>query len=227
MLHPQLWRGNYIRSCLDSGKGSGWPHPCESREGGWYASDVRREEIRVASSYPWHWHMPQDYIRASNIKAYKKQKLDEMASTSRDSPAAVLRPRTPTFSIKEDCLYCGQRLRDYSIERKVPLHRRERSHEAMTMESLQSVIIKSEERGDEWGESVKRRISNEYDLVTAEVRYHHDCQIIFYAGKPCPNEENVDGEQRPGRPADTKKQQAFERLCQHIAYLTTTNANMH
>jgi hypothetical protein len=53
----------------------------------------------------------------------------------------------------------------------------------MTKATLQSVIEKAGNRHDEWGDAVKLRVSNEFDFIAAEVKYHHDCQVLFYAGK--------------------------------------------
>lgn len=37
--------------------------------------------------------------------------------------------------------------------------------------------------GGEWSEIVSPCISNEYGFRDAEVKYHHNCQVMFYAGK--------------------------------------------
>ena len=173
------------------------------------------EDKRSELPVPVYSECRREYIRVSNINAYKRQRKDELASTS-DTPALMLRSNTTTFTIKEDCLYCAQKLIDYSVESKIPKHRRKRSHDVMTRESLQSIITKADDRGDEWGEIVKLRISNEYDLIAAEVKYHHDCQVSFYAGKPPPNDDEKDGQQHAGRPVDARRQKAFEMLCRHI-----------
>lgn len=173
------------------------------------------ENKRSELPLPVHGNCRREYIRASNIKSYKRQRKDELASTS-DTPVSVLSSKTPTFRIKEDCLYCAQKLTDYNVESKTPRNRRKRSHDAMTKESIQSIIMNADDRGDEWVETVKLCISNEYDLIAAEVKYHHDCQVLFYAGKSRPNDDNMDSQPRIGRPVDARKEQAFKSLCQHI-----------
>ena len=89
-----------------------------------------------------------------------------MPSTG-DTPSFMLGSSTPAFNIKEDCLYCAQKVTDYSVESKTLKYRRKRSHDVMKRETLQSIIVKADDRSDEWGEIVNFRISNEYDLVTA------------------------------------------------------------
>ncbi|KAG0723755.1 hypothetical protein GWK47_042018 [Chionoecetes opilio] len=104
---------------------------------------------------------------------------------------------------------------DYNVETKIPRNRRVRAHDALTKATLQSVIEKAGDRHDEWGDAVRLRISNELDFIAAEVKYHHDCQVLFYAGKQFPSENSRDGYQR-GRPVNATKHAAFQKLCQFI-----------
>ena len=121
------------------------------------------------------------------------------------------------FNIKEDCLYCGRFL---GKSTKLPSQRRSQSHNAATKELLASVSAKSLERADSWGEAVHIRIQNIGDLVAAEAKYHHDCQVRFYSGKQ--QLPNIKSKGRPSGTVDTEKNDAFHKLCDHI-----DNNNLH
>jgi hypothetical protein len=161
-----------------------------------------------------HGKCRREYIRAHSIDSHKRQREDAMNSDGGAS-SAKLRSMTPVFNIKTDCVYCTREILHYSTGSKVPHDRRVRSHNAMTKVALQSIIAKANDRGDEWGYSVKLRLSAEIDAIAAEVKYHHDCQVSFYDGRPCPNEDNKQ-DMRRGRPVDLTKQAAFDKLCQYI-----------
>ena len=67
-------------------------------------------------------------------------------------------------------------------------------HDAATKELLSSVASVAMKRGDSWGETVYVRIQNVGDLVAAEAKYHHSCQIRFH--------QSLDMEKKnKGRPA--------------------------
>ena len=89
---------------------------------------------------------------------------------------------------------------------KSPTVRREPIHDAATKELLSSVAAKAMQRKDSWGDAVHFRIQNTGDLVAAEAKYHHSCQIRFLKGR------YLEGKGRRSGSVDTKKIDAFEKL---------------
>ena len=150
-----------------------------------------------------------DYTRASSIETFKR-KCDATTSIPiSDSVSCKLRSTIPSFDIKSECFYCAETILDY---RNLPRERQNIPSEVATIEYLQRVLHRCDERADDWGTKVKLRIQNVNDLVAAEAKYHRKCSQLFALGRT----QDIDPEKHTGRPVDQMKAGAFEQLCHHI-----------
>ena len=86
------------------------------------------------------------------------------------------------------------------------------THLASTTELQSTVEEKALQRSDEWGRSVHVRIQNVGDLVAAQAKYHHDCQVRFHSGRGVKKQSKG----RPPGSFNARRHGAFLRLCKHI-----------
>ena len=117
----------------------------------------------------------------------------------------------PTFRIAQDCLYCGEYVDNDKIVKR-PKDQRMPTHLASTTELQSTVEEKALQRSDEWGRSVHVRIQNVGDLVAAQAKYHHDCQVRFHSGRGVKKQNKG----RPPGSFNARRHGAFLRLCKHI-----------
>lgn len=168
---------------------------------------------------PIHVNYRKDYTRPSSTEHRKRR---ELADSSDTCAPATLRSSTPVFNIKSDCLYCAEPVIDYKgNESKIPHKRGKRSHSSETKPLLQSVILKADERKDEWGAMVKLRLQTVSDIIAAERKYHHDCQVRFHSGKE-EADQSGGGQPARGRPSgsvDPQKHKTFMKLCDYLEHI--------
>lgn len=98
------------------------------------------------------------------------------------------RRSTALFNWKLNCFLCGD---ECLIDEKHPS--RKKWHQASTLEMRETTLDMSEKRlnsnpNDEWALKVKARINDCIDFVAAETRYHHNCQLRYWMGKPLKEE---------------------------------------
>lgn len=70
-----------------------------------------------------------------------------------------------------------------------------------------TIIRLANQRGDDWGDAVRSRVENTFDLVAAEARYHRECFAIFSKSG---STENI------GRPEHPLAAEAFTKVCDYI-----------
>ena len=150
-----------------------------------------------------HISCRKDYTRPYT-STNKKRKPD---CDSDDTPTKSIRSKAVPFNIKEDCLYCA------SVIRRNKYKRTDLTWSNIeTLEYVKNVQKKAEERDDSWGNEVKCRILTSFDLVAAEGKYHRQCAQRFYMGR----HQDDTSSSSVGRPSDTVKSGAFEKLCGYI-----------
>ena len=128
-----------------------------------------------------HISCRKNYVRPSSIQK-EKRKNENIGDNTQENPAK-LRSKNVNFNIKEDCPYCCKRIiYDKNNQKQTA------SSSVETLEYLENVLKKADERGDEWASDVKLRIQLSSDLVAAEGKYHRCCAQRFYSGRYLPNE---------------------------------------
>ncbi|ELU12775.1 hypothetical protein CAPTEDRAFT_192603 [Capitella teleta] len=137
-----------------------------------------------------------DYTRETTIVAAK-----------RNGDRSQRRSKSETFSIKEDCFFCGKRVHPHQ---KLPKHRRKDYRKVETLPIIQTIISLAEERNNSWGNEVLLRIQTEQDLVSTEAKYHTECYLQFQKGA---QERST---RSKGRPREARKEEAFDRLCRFL-----------
>ena len=152
-----------------------------------------------------HIKCRKDYTRQTSIQK-DKRKIENTDDSTQENPTK-LRSRLSEFRIKEDCLYCCKPV----IYDKNNLKKTAYSS-VETLEYLENVLKKADERSDEWASDVKLRIQLSSDLVAAEGKYHRYCAQRFYAGSQLLH----DIPSSAGRPPDKEKTKPFETLCQYL-----------
>ena len=156
-----------------------------------------------------HKKCRKDYTWASSIETFKRKRDGTISIPISDSVSCKLRSTIPSFDIKSECFYCAETILDY---RKLPREHQNIPSEVATIEYLQWVLHRCDERADDWGTKVKLRIQNVNDLVAAEAKYHRKCSQLFALGRT----QDIHPEKHTGRPVDQMKADAFEQLCHHI-----------
>ena len=110
----------------------------------------------------------------------------------------------PAFMWKLNCFFCNTEVR---FDEK-HLHRCEDSRRVNkkkeSVEMIKNIRERCDERRDQWGSTVKTRLSVSNDLVADEAVYHSSCYVSFFHNDSIKNET-------PGRPA--AMQDIFERMC--------------
>lgn len=130
---------------------------------------------------PAHKSCKTDYTRPSNIRKRKRMTM-EVDDDDGEDTKHVRRSQVPALNIKTECIYCGKYM-DYAKHTKQPINQHDRMHEVETPELLSSIIAKALERGDAWGQAVFICVQNIGDLMAAEAKYHHQCQVRFHDGR--------------------------------------------
>ena len=75
----------------------------------------------------------------------------------------------------------------------------------MTKNLLDSILVQASSRNDKWGNEVITRTKTVIDLIAAEGRYHHKCQLGFF----CTTAAGGTGR---GRRKYEDKDNSFEKL---------------
>ncbi|KAK3092092.1 hypothetical protein FSP39_025112 [Pinctada imbricata] len=118
------------------------------------------------------------------------------------------------FNFQEQCIFCG--LPAKFIKRK----RGADVHPVLTMEFQEKVLESCTNRNDEWGHTVKGRISYVNDLHAADAVYHQTCSVNFRTGKNIPSVYSpIPSKERrlAGRPCATQQEDAFSKTCAFLA----------
>ena len=74
-----------------------------------------------------------------------------------------------------------------------------------------SILEACDKRGDEWGVTVKQRLSNCIDLVAEEAIYHRSCYMRLYFGKTSNTASS--SSKGAGRSVDVEMLSCFDTLC--------------
>ena len=170
---------------------------------------VDQKMLKLTPPIAAHASCTTNYRKPSNIRKRKRIAMEN--DDDGEVNKYTCRSQVSAFNIKTDCVYCGLYMDTESISRQ-RLHQRDPMHKAETTELLASIISKSLSRNDEWGKEVHIRVQNVGDLVAAEAQYHHQCQVRFHSGRCVENKPKG----RPSGSVNDIKQQAFEKLCEHI-----------
>lgn len=164
--------------------------------------------LRTLSSVTVHGACQKNYINEKLIAAYcrKKDNEPQVASTSR-------RSSIPTFNFKAQCFLCTEEITPDFLnkQKKRGYHSSHRDFVCMVQQlGVKTTMLKAaEERDDDWGREIIKRIQHVADLVAVDARYHMSCQKRLYNRVPS-------GKKRGYRPA-TNVDEAMEYI---YSYLT-------
>lgn len=98
-------------------------------------------------------------------------------------------------------MFCDEVIDDefFKKEKKKKIENRRSVHDVQSLEIKISTLDIASKRGDDWGKKIVNRITNVFDLVAVEAKYHGDCQIKFFTlpkqgtkrGRPASEELNI------------------------------------
>lgn len=144
-----------------------------------------------------HKHCRKIYTHPTELSKFSN---DAGATTSKLLRSVVSR----NFDFKNQCFFCEEvvNIKDHKKYSKSKDYR-----QVATIQIKKTVIQRCQERNDTWSIQVFNRINNEIDLVASEAVYHTKCHTLFMREEPKGNR---------GRPADSRLEEAFEKLCSNI-----------
>lgn len=143
-----------------------------------------------------HVNCRKKYTAKQNIKARKRELAE------RDSSPATLRSNVTPFNLKSHCIFCAQEIDQPN--NKLPKNRRRVVCKVTTYGMCENIKRYCDERQDEWGNEVKRRICTLSDLIAAQASYHTDCFTSF---------KTITKSNERGRPKIESCATVFDRLC--------------
>ena len=91
----------------------------------------------------------------------------------------------------------------------------------MTKDILSTIKATAVKRQDEFGQRILGRVEGINDLVAAEGRYHHDCDLNFRF------KEEGEPLGKRGRRIDVRKQEAFDKLCHYLTENDDCQYSLH
>ena len=175
-------------------------------EGIMLAAKKRKDTGFICSSgQKVHKGCRQRYIMPRLVDAAAKKRTERERS---ESPS--LRSKKPTFDFQKNCLFCT--LSATKNEKDLI--------SCQTLEVKESLIKKCDERGDQWAEEVRGRLSSIHDLHAADALYHRQCASNFRTNKNVPAKYTA-GEQaskkvKVGRPQEKDVQEAFTAVVDYL-----------
>lgn len=143
-----------------------------------------------------HVNCRKKYTAKQNIKARKRELAEK------DAGPATLRSNVTTLNLKTHCILCAEEIEQPNT--KLPKSRRRVVCKVTTYGMSENINRYCDERQDEWGNEVKRRICTLSDLIAAEACYHTDCFTSF---------KTVTKSNERGRPKIKSCASVFDRLC--------------
>ncbi|CAK1580968.1 unnamed protein product [Parnassius mnemosyne] len=147
------------------------------------------------------------YVRSDSIKRFlREQALSEQPSTSRG--VSSLRSGQSQFDFKTKCFFCTEE-HDEEAERKKPYSKRRTIIKVRTTTFHNSVLLRGQERNDEWGNDVVRRICTVGDLHAVDAIYHVDCYKKFTLA-------TLPSKRKAGRPIDEGISEAMNEIYDYI-----------
>lgn len=117
-----------------------------------------------------------------------------------------------SFDFETLCFLCGRKCVDVS---KCRNSAQEKWSLVQKLELIESIRMEANNRHDKWGDEVSVRLSQVIDLVSSDGRYHWHCyQTFLKPGSSRP--EKGAATNKGGSSADTKREDAFEKLCDYL-----------
>ncbi len=169
--------------------------------------DGKDTSLRSKTSGVVHNACRREYVRIDSIRRFmREQAHSEQASTSRDGSS--LRSGQSKFDFKTNCFFCTEAY-DEDSERKKPYCRRRTIVKVCTTTFHNSVLLRGQERKDEWGSDVVRRICTVGDLHAVDAIYHLDCYKKFTLA-------TLPSKKRAGRPVDEGVSEAMNEIYEYI-----------
>src|ERR1700761_806499 len=147
-----------------------------------------------------------EYVRSDSIKRFLRDTPSDEPSTSRN--ASSLRSGHMKFDFKTKCFFCTETY-DEEKEIKKPYAKRRTVFYVRTVAFHNSILNRGQERKDEWGNDVVRRICTVGDLHAADAIYHEDCHKRFML-------TSVPSKRKAGRPQDEEISEAMEEIYDYI-----------
>ena len=132
---------------------------------------------------------------------------------SLSSPPPKLRSEDIRFNIKENCFFCGNVILHLGSSRKSSTSVDYSNIE--TIEFIESLKEKANERNDECGEQILERTQGFTDFVAAEDKYHRRCFRYLFCNKRNPTLPSSDTTTR-GRSRNPQAVAAFIELCKYL-----------
>lgn len=177
------------------------------------ASLKRGVEIDVRPGETVHTECRRVHCNPNEISSFNRKRAAERSNES--DLNRTLRSETPSFSYKDNCLFCTQPDR-YSGKKKdhvlIPVR---------TLDFDKSVLKHCDERNDIWGENVRGRVMFAQDLHASDACYHQLCSANFRTKKGVPqifaqDEEVLSKKPRVGRPENSVRAEAFAKVSEYL-----------
>lgn len=130
-----------------------------------YLMDLSRVNVHSACQ--------KNYTNGKLIKACLRRADKSVPESSQT------RSNVDAFAFKDHCLFCNETITAEFLEMqvKLPLYRRTVVHLVQMNTLRDSILTTAQQRGDEWGETVTKRLTTVTDLVAADAIYHSACQL--------------------------------------------------
>lgn len=158
-----------------------------------------------------HVKCRKEYTRQDSINKYLRlQESDTSKVKGCDASPVKNKLRSKDLlDVREKCLFCLHEISEatFKEERKKPKDKRHKISKVTTITSRDTIIKAAQERNDEWGNAVKKRVENVIDLVAADAVYHQKCFTTFL-------QSSAQSKKRPGRPLDEDITELMNRIFQ-------------
>ncbi|KAK2702739.1 hypothetical protein QYM36_018660 [Artemia franciscana] len=177
------------------------------------ASKDRGDQIAAEPGQIVHKAWRKDYCRQSTIYSLKRTSEEPIPN---ETPRKLR--SQDFFNVQVCCIFCNY---EVGFEKSIRKGANGECVKAATTELRHSVLRACESRGkDNWATTVLGRMNCILsDLHAADAVYHKSCYVSFKTNKSMPKrykEEEENDSAKAGRPAETKKREAFEKSLEHF-----------
>lgn len=147
-----------------------------------------------------------DSVHINCRKTYTNPILIKSSHADPSKTSSENKEKTPSlrshgvFSFSDHCLFCTRQAKVNGKKRDIDVY------PVRTSDFQSEVLLKCEQRDDEWAAEVRGRLESVNDLVAADALYHNPCSVSFRTNRSIPQAFTPDKKQKSkaGRPKKEK-----------------------